>query len=791
MGLDFLISWAFEVLIDSGTKFLGSLIDDKRGGEIQKVYVDSVKAWTQNDKARTRFLTEKRNAVGALFIDFTRNPNFFKEYEGEEKSLFVVYREKLLANDTARQIIADFQRENLLAILNNHLPTDINADQTEFLLQHSLDVQNKLQNYLRVKFYHRVFELKPFNPSIIEKEYLKYEEFKGKILNKKLNMIIAGGGLGKSTILAHLTHEILKIEGESPLIYYFKGDDFNGEKYDEIFGNNSLKCLERDKCLKTLNSLASCFGINLTTHEVIALLNTKKVDLIVVLDGLNEIIDESYRKDIIRLLEDVNDLTNSTIIASSRSRDKNLIKPWNIYQVHSLERPEVENVFEGHLNKKIQEIDESTQELLKIPFFLDRIDLDDMRIKSFSSFINAHLLKNIRGYDKKEEALFVLSEFALKCYERNKIFKISRKDIPEDFCVEDYKKWGILFENEGLFSFEHQLFIELLVANKISRTPSKWTEEYFDLITKNSENSFEVIQMILEQVSNSEQGDKFLLKLYNWSFYAVLHCLKNVEDNYNYLSVKAILLVLLEKLFDRFFHTRKNVLKHLAPILQKFDIKVQGNYVENCLNNYEPYPDMKIYFNTISNYIEEYKGTEYYDWFKRFVDSSSVDKDLIVKISTEQNPVMSWGYSNLLKRIEMEPNHELILWAIFKSNSGDINKIIRWRVVHTLGNSRTELSQTLLTQTLKDESEYPWVRFGAARSLMELYFFREKSGILEDIFEILENYQVDEVINKELIKCLSHPLGKEKEIRNFIKRIENSTKIDSYRRENWLKSYVG
>ncbi len=770
---------------------LGMLVDgasEKLVSELQQIgqkepfleaYEKAVKAWCTNEGIQKKYIEDKSKEIGSRFIEFSKNPEEFANYSGKDKSLFYFFEKEINNLPKVNSIITTLKLNRILIILNQRYPTELSEDNSKALRNHNNDTGLRLEQNCPDDFFERYFEIKPSDPDNLERERISFSKLNKEVVNNSLNIIIAGGGLGKSTVLKKIGLNCLGENSNPCMVLYLKGEMLNTSAFDSISDNDKIK---------RLVDFALSFNVNhLKTHELKQILDTNKVNLIILFDGLNEITNEDYRKKTIRQLENINDEIKCTVVSCSRSKDKSLLRTWKVYKVLEIDENSLSKYLENKYGKDFKSLDKSSIHYLKIPFFLDRVNGENLKIISYSSFINEHLLKNVEEGVDREDLLWVLSEFAMKCYENNDIYKIPKESlVSENLTIGDLIKWQIVFQDEEYLNFEHQLCIELLVANKLSRTTSYWNKKYFDLITENSQNSFEVMQMILEQIQNKTLGDSFLLNLYDWSFYAVLHCLRYVpEGKFSEKHAKAILLVLSEKIFDKFFHTRKNVLAHLKPLIEIYGIKGLNEHLQGALTNYNGESDYDAFYKIIDLNITDFEGTEYYDWLKTFSGQEKITEDLINQLSMEENPVMGWGFANMLKRVDLPQFGEMQLRTIFKSSK---DKILRWRVVHSLGASKSNESKELLAKTLKDENEYIWVRFGAARSLMELFFFNDQKDVLDEVFFILENDKIEEVINKELIKCMAKPMEKEDLISAFKEKIQLSKKIDKFRKEKWINS---
>src|SRR5262249_52745145 len=89
------------------------------------------------------------------------------------------------------------------------------------------------------------------------------------------------------------------------------------------------------------------------------------------------------------------------------------------------------------------------------------------------------------------------------------------------------------------------------------------------------------------------------------------------------------------------------------------------------------------------------------------------------------DPLLGWTVSYTLKRSALAGDTRLRLKGMYwgalsgMDNRSAVASSVRWRVVHTLGVSPTYDSLALLVDAI-DADPQPWVRWGAARSVVEL-----------------------------------------------------------------------
>ena len=101
----------------------------------------------------------------------------------------------------------------------------------------------------------------------------------------------------------------------------------------------------------------------------------------------------------------------------------------------------------------------------------------------------------------------------------------------------------------------------------------------------------------------------------------------------------------------------------------------------------------------------------------------------VIGMIVDSHSIVGWTTSNVLRRFDAQSKNPLPEWAIgvlqgvFRARDrrdSDDDNAIRWRVVHTLGAFPEAATFDLLLNAFNDRTEYAWVRYGCARSLIEI-----------------------------------------------------------------------
>lgn len=746
--------------------------------DFENAFNQALEAWAASEKPQKKLSRSKY--IFQELIEHGYDSKIKENLGTEAKSLLIEFN----------KAVNDYPK--LRSFIQQKLLMDIKK-----IVEDRENLHYKPESYLHIKKYREITLslLESQQPEIFYTRKFLYEEiyseeereYEGAEIDEKIfleNKILfyGEGGLGKSTYLQKMA--LLLLENKFNFCFYF-----DAKQYDfSSLGN--LKS-SSDKLSNYLYNLAKCFDTEFRELELDTFLLPKENEQYtkyIILDGINEVPTHSERRRILNYLDAIHSKFQVTVICSSRYKDGFNYNSWLKFRTQPISDEELKRIIDKYSSHEFHSFSKKNRSYLKIPFFLDKaVKYDDFFIESYSGFIEKHLLTSIKEKHKKDLILTAMSDIALAAYEEKNISHIAISKIPDYLDYEDLVEKNVIHASDkkekDSFQFEHQLVADLLVSHKLSKHSDLWNKEIFDIITFESNSSWEVMQMILEQVESEEYGTRFLLNLYNWNYYAVLWCLKFVEKNkYNSRDAVAVILIVAEKLFDRFTHTKESVKKYLFDLFKKFEIK--GGIESITTKSYEDFLKLNIGFFKDCD--------EYENFFHEMIQTDSLDYDTVEKIAIEPNPVKAWGYSNMFKRCNLTQENEVQLKAYFLN----ADKLVQWRIVHTLGAAKTEHSISFLLDKV-ELNEYPWVSYGAIRSLIEIYFFSNShADIIKRLSKenILHKILSNPKLSKELRNCLTYPPeNKRISTKQFFKLIiENRVDIfDSHdgEKEQWQKAY--
>jgi hypothetical protein len=584
------------------------------------------------------------------------------------------------------------------------------------------------------------------------------------------------GGLGKSILLKKIITDFTSKDSEGFHIY-LNVKDWQANRTNDIKKNTTFD-VKVEHLLMGFQSPFTAKQLETSERKYIYL------------DGANEFADSELRRSVLDLLNYMSRQFGATVIVTSRYLDSEL-KGWISYIINKIDSVTLSKL----LTDKFGTVGKLTQknlDYLSIPFFLNIALLNSSPdIKSYSDFIYTHTLKNIPDA-KKEAVLDELSKLAFDNYFTPERFRFSESDInilAADLCVQD----EILRQREDHFAFEHHLIYEFFVANQLSKSSNFWNRNTYDVASLDNKMSFELMQMTLEKMPSEQDGEKLLLSLYDWSFYATLHCLWYVDrqDKYPEQLAKALILLLSEKLYDRFMHTRNQVVKYLERLYNKFNIiGLSGSFNSDNILTLSNEKAAEAYRIIINQNAPSFLGSAYEEWYTFFSREFLTLEENDLKQIKHESSIRGWSTANVIRRHTYSDKNELQLRTMLEFTE---DNIIKWRIVHAMGQCRENDSVEALMNTLINYP-YKWVKYGAIRSLMEIVIFgldlESASTLLHRIFEVFKTHTFDETVIEEFRTCLATQMSEDKvaivnaEIETFRTDI-----IDSDTTTKWRETY--
>ncbi len=580
------------------------------------------------------------------------------------------------------------------------------------------------------------------------------EEF----LKDQKKVVLSGpAGCGKSNILRELTLKFS--ENYNPTIF------LNLKRWQSDYHSKKIKTLSVN-AKNNSNIITNKFDVLLSTsigNLSVKFINTtkKKFDFIMV-DGLNEIAGTDIPTDIVNTLCEYlrPNSPNTCVVISTREVKRSVFdQEWAFVTVNHLDDTEVKkHVVTVHGEKKYSGLSVSVKELLKTPFFLNMaLNSSEPDLISAAKAIESFFIKQLNIDD--DTILDNLAESAFDLYKKKKSLSFKKDDFNSfvrDELFEKLKQSGTIKEHEGAYSFDHQLKHDYLAARYLAQNKSKWNWDAFDTVSLESQ-SFDAISMALEMVKGVNNGDMFLKSVYDWSWIGTMLCIAknaNAEDKLFSRDLKvALKSIIADKFFDPIVGTR-------MPGKQ-----ISKKFPAGDLPNYMAISSDSEIFDFISKYRCQSEWFE--EWRRLYLKSPNNTGAKILKETDifniiNNDSILGWTAANVIRRFHLSECEQRQLRAYFVSFRGndDRSKTVRWRVVHALGRSASAENIELLLNTLKDEGEFMWAIYGAARSLIEIAAITEgnetREKALKGLNEVLNQYQLPRKVDEEIVKSVSY-----------------------------------
>ena len=469
----------------------------------------------------------------------------------------------------------------------------------------------------------------------------------------------------------------------------------------------------------------------------------KKADKLMIVDGLNEAKDDF--NNIKGALEDLRAKFNNScrIVLADRMTEKKDLNGFQIATILPLSKIEIKKHIPviGKGSKKASGV-KSDLRLLSAPFFLDiyvnKKIQDNSRIGMLEHYFTD---KKICGI--KPEQLKSLSKIAYDAYAKSGSIEIDKtwwesklNNIGLNNNLQLIKPGVVcLRQKRNKIVFRHQLWHDFLVGYYIAGQIGKWQPKMFDIATI-GKRSYEALEFAGEALNGRDFID-YLIEVYDWSWRAVLGILKRLETfkpkrdkNLIYLK-EAYYATLAEKRFDHYEHTSGT----FSDCAEFFRSKIQINYggheqLDGLVS------DVETKFQPKGN---SYMKKLLSDWEKIFVGKNHTSETLFDHLW--DNPFLAWTAANVLRRGKVDDDlfHKLIgaYKALLNSHFCHRNVGARWRIVHILGRSENKVNLEFLQEVVKNDKEDKYVRFGAARSLVESVSLQEENQVRKDALSLL------------------------------------------------------
>ncbi|MFM0473995.1 trypsin-like peptidase domain-containing protein [Paraburkholderia strydomiana] len=275
----------------------------------------------------------------------------------------------------------------------------------------------------------------------------------------------------------------------------------------------------------------------------------------------------------------------------------------------------------------------------------------------------------------------------------------------------------------GKLGFRHQLIHDFLLSRYVVKLESMhWRAPLFDAVSLNTA-SFDALELVAEQLT--DRSKEFLAELYDWNYLAVVDSIRSLETKGSLARSpvpkgfgEAVYVLNAERLFDRFVHTADKMDKRRSELQSKLPFLAgvkSGDELRACV--------------LASEIVDEKEMPGWRDLYLRTSPPTVEEIELLWR-----DPFTGWTAANVFRR--WQPSKEIVArlitayGALFGAGESYPRAVgARWRIVHLLGAADTAdagdfLERVVFASAIVSGSQYrnaedKWVRYGAARSLVE------------------------------------------------------------------------
>lgn len=494
------------------------------------------------------------------------------------------------------------------------------------------------------------------------------------------------GGTGKTAILRQV-FELALGRGAVPVLIDLKG--WTSQHY-EIWKSLADSKFERAEYLLAELGLPST-----STAELAATSKNHHVFLLV--DGLSEVTSSAGRE----ILDTVDGLAHQLpqlqVIAADRFNRRPIrTERWRIGEVCELPDDVVRRFARIHAK-------DAVAPLLRMAFFLD-IATGASGVFTTSSEAQDAYMKQHGGLTPDDFAGAASAAFETYARNRSRVFQLLQfQTIAGKRPTKALIDAGVILLDGDVGFFRHHLFHDFLAARHVAQTPDLWTPSGFDVLTFQA-TSFDPLVLVLEQLDSQGTADRFVRSVYDWNVYgtafAIAEGRRRGECLVSHEMEAVIVAMMAERRWDPILATRERASDALS--LFRTDLAQEVLRADS--------------FASVSRIIGSIPAES--DWFahwQRIFLGSDVDLDRAIGEVASDDSLVGWTLANVLKRL---PLGDSDLERLLQFLDGGTDST-RWRIVHVLGAFPSEENAAALDARMQAD-DYMWVRYGAARSLVEM-----------------------------------------------------------------------
>jgi hypothetical protein len=350
------------------------------------------------------------------------------------------------------------------------------------------------------------------------------------------------------------------------------------------------------------------------------------------------------------------------------------------------------------------------QKLLRLPFFLDRaVRSGKVHLGSRATAVHEYLNEAGLGDDEINQ----IAPVAFRMYMRGVGGPTGDtfEDLPDTGIVAKLRDAEIVTEGVTGQIFSHQLVHQFLAGLYLGSHTDEWTASTLDKVTSDAASP-DTVGMTIASIPEIAMRDQFLRVVYDWNWRAAILALIEAQVSARPVSdalAAALLALAADKRFDAVKGSRERVEGLLTELPEKIVRSMRDVPTRLELRAHlaaTDFPEIDWWANWRDIFL----------WDPEHHELTSQDVALI----GSPEPLVGWTVSNGIRNFPFSRDIANLLHGIYRSQKRNEPGACatRWRVVHAVGPWATRENAEFLLECFSDQ--YPWVVYGAVRSLVEL-----------------------------------------------------------------------
>lgn len=504
-------------------------------------------------------------------------------------------------------------------------------------------------------------------------------------------LLHGGGGAGKTRI-CQLLVGLTVDDGRQPVLINLKRYRAGSPETERSFD---------------FDDLLSDTTVPRRTHDELRRL-ARDVGITVIVDGLNEIGREE-RQELLAFLQGLHDDGTCFILATDRLGPEVVEETFIHHLVERLAPEAARSVYdEAFGDDGYAQLDARLQKIFQRPFFLSlaiRTGRSYAGSLLWSEIFNEFFSHHLGFDDTRLNGLAVAAHEAL-VEDTDPGSAIDRNLGPD--VLEQLVQADVL--DPVARDYEHHLWRDYLVARYLAAHPASWSDATFDPATA-AASSLECLPMAVEQLPDAGERDTFLKRVYDWNYGAAADCISHFGDDEpaSRELTRGIRIALLAAVAERRFDPVERTRQRAHEILQ-----TQKHPLAEEFLNAPTIESLRAHVGTLDDDAEWFA-----EWRELFVAETDAPHGWSVERVAVEDSLLGWTGANFARRHRLDNQAQAAVRALYPRAQRSEGKTIRWRVVHILGAYTGSENIGLLRDALLNDP-YHWVRYGAARALLEI-----------------------------------------------------------------------